>query len=456
MNLTTEKSQGKATATEVISHDVSPLIVNTDAGAYSKLGWLVVLAGVGGFLLWAMFAPLDKGVPLQGTVAKESNRKTIQHQSGGTVQDILVRDGDVVKAGQVLVRMNSVTANSQVEVLMAQYITARASEARLLAERTGAAAVAFPPALNEYKTDPRVIGAMALQTSLFNSRRSALRSELSAMDENIAGLKLQIQGVDESRESKKAQLAILKEQLESMRDLAKEGYVARTRLLELERTNAQLSGAMSEDIGNIGRSRRQVMEMTLRHTQREQEYQREVGTQLSDVQREAESLVSRIQGQKFELTNTEVKAPVDGIVVNLNVFTKGGVVAPGMHMMEIVPTNDPLVVEGQLAVNLIDKVHPGLKVDFNFSAFNANKTPHIPGVLTQVSADRTVDERTGNAYYKVRAVVAPEGTKLIAQKHMAIQPGMPVDMFVKTGERTMMSYLLKPVFDRSHSALTEE
>jgi protease secretion system membrane fusion protein len=456
MKLTTEKAQAKADATEVITHDVSPLTVNTDAGAYSKLGWLVVLLGVGGFILWATLAPLDKGVPLQGLVAKETNRKTIQHLGGGSIEEILVKDGDVVKAGQVLVRMNNVTVNSQVETSLAQYIAARASEARLLAERDGAKAVAFPPALQAYKDDPRVITAVSLQNQLFSSRRSALQNELSAMDENIAGLKMQIQGVDESRESKKAQLAILKEQLDNMRELAKDGYVARSRLLELERTNAQLSGAMSEDIGNIGRSRRQVMEITLRHAQREQEYQREVRTSLSDVQREAESLMSRIDGQKFELANSEVKAPVDGVVVNMNVFTKGGVVGPGMKLMEIVPTDDPLVVEGQLAINLIDKVHPGLKVDFNFSAFNANKTPHIPGVLTQVSADRTVDERTGNSFYKVRAVVAPEGAKLIAQKHLVIQPGMPVDMFVKTGERTMMSYLLKPVFDRAHSALTEE
>lgn len=456
LNLTTDKAKAKAAATEVIAHDVTPLTVNTDAGAYSKLGWLVVLLGVGGFVLWATLAPLDKGVPLQGLVAKETNRKTIQHLGGGTVQDILVKDGDVVKAGQVLVRMNNISANSQVEMSLAQFITARATEARLLAERDGKSAVAFPPALNAYKNDPRVMTAMSLQTQLFNSRRSALQNELGAMDENIAGLKMQIQGIDESRESKKAQLLILKEQVDNMRDLAKDGYVARSRLLELERTNAQLSGAMSEDIGNLGRSRRQVMEMTLRHAQREQEYQREVRTLLSDVQREAESLGSRIEGQQFDLDNSEVKAPVDGVVVNVSIFTKGGVVAPGMRLMEIVPTGDPLVVEGQLAVNLIDKVYPGLKVDLNFSAFNANKTPHIPGVLTQVSADRTVDERTGNAYYKVRAAVTQEGAKLIAARHMGIQPGMPVDMFVKTGERTMASYLLKPVFDRAHTALTEE
>jgi protease secretion system membrane fusion protein len=251
-------------------------------------------------------------------------------------------------------------------------------------------------------------------------------------------------------------MAILKEQLGGMRDLAREGYVARNRLLDLERTYAQLSGALSEDIGNIGRAQRQVTEMTLRRAQRIQDYQKEVRTQLTEVQREAEGQQARLQAQKFELANAEVKAPADGTVVGLAVFTPGGVVPPGFKMMDIVPSGDPLVVEGQLPVNLVDRVHPGLKTDLNFSAFNANRTPHIDGVVEQVAADRSVDERTGNAYYKVRVKVTPKGAKTVAEHHLDIRSGMPVELFVKTGERTMMNYLLKPVMDRARSALSEE
>ncbi len=446
----------KAGVTDVGAQDVTTLSVNTDAGVYSKLGWLVVAAGVGGFLLWASLAPLDKGVPMPGTVAKEGNRKVIQHQTGGTVEDILVKDGDVVKQGQVLVRMNNVQVSTQAETSRAQYITDRVVEARLIAERDQAKSITFPSTLQAYKSDARVVGAMALQSQLFNSRRMSLESELGAVDENIAGLKAQIQGLEESRDSKKSQLLIVKEQLDGMRDLAKDGYIARNRLLEMERTAAQLSGAMSEDVGNIGRSRRQVAELTLRRMQRVQDYQKEVRTQLSDMQREAEALGSRIQGLDYDLSNAEVKSPVDGIVVGSTLFTRGGVVGPGARMMDIVPTADGLVVEGQLPVNLIDKVHVGLPVELIFSAFNSNRTPHIPGVLIQVSADRSVEERTGQPYYKVRAKVSKEGAALIAQKRLDIQPGMPVDMFVKTGERTMMNYLLKPVFDRAKSAMTEE
>jgi protease secretion system membrane fusion protein len=446
----------KDQASEVIAHDVAPLEVNTDARAYSRVGWLIVLLGVGGFLLWALLAPLDKGVPLSGTVAKESNRKSVQHQTGGTVQRILVRDGDVVKAGQVLVRMNPVVAQSAYDMTEGQYLTARATEARLLAERDGQGRIRFPDQLEKRRNEPRVAEMMALQNQLLTSRRGSLQNELGAVDESIAGLKLQVQGLQESRDSKKEQVRLLKEQLDGMRDLARDGYVARNRLLDLERTYAQLAGAISEDIGNIGRSQRQVIELTLRKSQRVQDYQKEVRTLLADTQKEAEALGARLEGQQFELGNVEVRAPVDGTVVGLAVFTQGGVVPAGFKLMDIVPSGDPLIVEGQLPVNLVDKVQPGLKVELIFSAFNTNRTPHIEGEVVNVSADRSVDERTGTPFYKVRVRVTPNGARQIAQHQLNIIPGMPVELFIKTGERTMMNYLLKPVFDRARSALSED
>jgi protease secretion system membrane fusion protein len=241
-----------------------------------------------------------------------------------------------------------------------------------------------------------------------------------------------------------------------MRELAKEGYVARNRMLELERTYAQLQGAVSENIGNIGRARSQVIELTLRKAQRREDYQKEVRTQLADSQKEADALGARLEAQKYDLANVEVKAPVDGTVVNLAVFTEGGVVNPGFKMMDIVPADDPLIVEGNLPTNLVDKVHAGLKVELIFAAFNTNRTPHIEGEVETVSADRSVDERSGMPYYKVRVKVTPAGQKMIAAHKLHIIPGMPVELFVKTGERTMMNYLLKPVFDRAKSSMSED
>jgi len=446
----------KRDSAEVVSHDVMPLQINTDASKFTRFGWLIVLAGFGGFLLWALLAPLDKGVPLSGTVATESNRQAVQHQSGGTIQELLVRDGDVVKKGQILVRMNPVMAQSAFEITDTQYLSALANIARLIAERDGIDTIKFPQELEKRASEPRVEELMNLQKQLKVSRQSSLQNELAGLDASIAGLKLQITGLQESRDSKKAQIDFLKEQLGGMRDLAKEGYVARNRLLDLERTYAQLGGAISEDIGNIGRSQRQVIELTMRRAQRLQDYQKEVRGQLSEYQKEADAQGARLGAQRFELSNIEVRAPADGTVVGLAVFTNGGVVQPGFKMMDIVPNHAPLIVDGQLATNLVDKVHPGLPVELIFSAFNANKTPHIAGEITHISADRTVDERTGNPYYKVHVKVTPEGQKMIAAHKMDIRSGMPVELFVKTGERTMMSYLLKPIIDRAHSALSEE
>jgi len=267
-------------------------------------------------------------------------------------------------------------------------------------------------------------------------------------------LNLQVRGLEDARKSKEEQRHFLKEQLINMRELAQEGYVPRNRVLELERLHAQLNSDLSTDIGNIGRLRRQISEFNLKRLQRLEEYQREVRQQLTDVQREAESLNSRLLAQDFELANVLVKAPVDGVVVGINVFTRGGVIGPGFRIMDIVPSEDMLVIEGQVPVHLIDKVHAGLDVDFIFTAFNQNKIPRVPGVVTHVSADRLTEERTGIPYYNLKAKVVPEGMKLLTD--FQIRAGMPVEIFVKTGERPLMSYLLKPFLDRLHKSLVED
>ncbi len=445
----------KEVVTDVTSLDISSEVA-TDDKTHTRLGWWVVLAGVGGFILWASVAPLDQGVPISGTVVVATNRKAVQHQSGGTVEDILVKEGDVVKAGQALVRMNDIQVRAQAEITRGQYFSARATEARLIAERDGKNVIALSPELTKEpaKSDPHVAEMVALQKQLFASRRSSLENELAGLDVSISGLKMQAHGLEESLDSKKQQLKFLKEELDGVRDLAKDGFVARNRLLELERTTAQTSGMISEDIGNIGRASRQVAELNLRRIQRQQDYQKEVRTQLSEVQKEAEALQNRLLAQDFDLENAVVKAPVAGTVMGINVFTRGGVIGPGYRMMDIVPSEDALIVSGRVPVNLIDKVHQDLEVELIFSAFNQNKTPHIPGVITRVSVDRLIDEHTGAPYYEMSAKVAPSGAKMVEK--LPIRAGMPVEIFVKTGSRTMMSYLFKPVFDRAKTSMSEE
>jgi membrane fusion protein, protease secretion system len=444
----------KSAATDLVSREVPAFDVNTDARSHTRLGWWVILVGVGGFLVWASYAPLDKGVPLSATVTVSGNKKAVQHLIGGTVESILVKEGDTVKAGDVLVRMNAVQVKVNAELARGQYISARTTEARLTAERDDKKAIVFPPMLASLKDDPRIASHISLQQQLFSSRQNAIFNELAAVDENMAGLAQQNKGLEESREGKKQQLALLKEQLNGTRDLANEGFVPRNRLLELERTYSQLNTAISEDSSSIERVLRQIAELKLRRMQRKQEYQKEVRTQLAEVQKEAEGLANRLTGLDYDLSNALVRSPADGVVAAMNVFTHGGVIAPGFRMMDIVPIDEPLIVDGQLPVHLVDKVHPNLKVELMFTAFNQNLTPHIPGIVTQVSADRLVDEKSGVPYYALRAKVAPEGMKLLA--NLQVRPGMPVDLFIKTGERTMMNYLLKPVFDNFKMSMSED
>lgn len=430
----------------------SPL--KTDARSHSRWGWIIVLAGLGSFLLWALLAPLDQGIPVTGTVTVAGNKKAVQHLTGGTVEALLVREGDTVRAGQTLVRMNAVQARANAAITRGQYHTARGTEARLLAERDGLGAIRFAADTLGARDDPRVASVMAVQQQLFSSRRFSLQAELSALDESIAGIEAHTEGLKEARAGKLEQQRLLKEQLEGLRDLARDGFIPRNRLLELERTYAQLSASLSEDLGNIARGQRQIGEIKLRRLQRQQEYQMEVRTQLAEAQKEADSLRARLEGLDYELANVEVKAPVDGIVADVSVFTEGGVVAPGFRMMDIVPLSEPLQVEAQVPVHLIDSVQARMPVELIFSSFNQNTTPRIPGVVTQVSADRLVDQQTGAPYYRLYAAITPEGQKLMGQ--LPVRPGMPVDLFVKTGERTLANYLLRPLRDNFKMALTEE
>jgi membrane fusion protein, protease secretion system len=434
--------------------DIIASSVDTDLSKYTRLGWWIVIGGLGGFLLWASLAPLDKGVPLSGRVSVATSKKAIQHETGGTVEAILVKEGDEVKAGDVLVRMNNVQAGADAETARVQYIVARTAQARLVAERDGHSSVEVPHEFADLQNDPRVIESMTLQNQISSSRQSAIRSELSAIGENIAGLISQLQGLEASVASKREQKALVIQQLAGMRDLANEGYMATNRVLESEQNLARIDADISADMGNIGRARRQISELNLQKLQRSQEYQKEVRTQLSDAQKQADALENQLKGLDRHLQNIDVKAPVAGTVVGLSVFTKGAVVAPGFKLMDIVPKEDSLVVDGQLPVHLVDKVYPGLPVNLMFTAFNRNKTPHIPGEVVNVSADSFVDEHSGQSYYKVVTKVTPEGIKMLSD--LKVRPGMPVEMFVKTGERTMMNYLLRPILDHLKLSMSEE
>jgi len=418
-----------------------------------RWGWLLVVAGFGGFMAWAATTPLDAGVASPGTVVVAGNRKSVQPLVGGKIAELAVRDGDMVKAGQVLVRLDGTQARSQFDMARGQWFSASAVEARLVAERTGRTQLQFPEALIKEKADPRAAKAMALQTELFATRRRSLESDLNVLRENIRGLEAQLQGIEESSRARREQARLLGEEIERQRDLVKDGFLARNRLSEQERALAAVTGAIAEDAGNLGRTRQQIAELRARMLSREQDFRKETESQLTDVQRDASSLASRLQALEFELVNTEIKSPADGFVVGLTVHTIGGVVPAGSPMMEIVPVDEPLKIDAQIAPHLIDKVKPGLEVDIQFPAFNQATTPHVPGRVVQVSADVLIEPKQGIPYFKATVEVTPEGMKQL--RFHQIRAGMPAEVFVRTGERTMLNYLLKPLFDRLNRALTE-
>lgn len=436
--------QGKAAARVDINH-----------GRASRAGWLVLAIGFGGFLSWAALAPLDQGVPANGQVVVTGNRKNVQNLGAGMIQAILVKDGDEVKSGDVLVRLDPTTARSQYEVAHGQWLVVKAAEARLLADAQGHSEIVFPDELLQEKDDPRAASAMAVQTQLLRSRQAGLHADLGAMKSTLAGLQASVKGLEATRRAKEEQSKLLLEELAGLRELAAEGYLPRNRLSEQERLLAQLSGAISEDLGNLGRTQQSIGEIRMRMVARQQEYDKDVENALSDAQKEASSLDSRLKGLAFEMANTEVRAPTDGIIVGLNVHTVGGVLPQGMSLMEVVPRNEPLRIDVQIPTTLIDKVKLGSPVEITFPAFNQKTTPQIPGDFVQVAADATSDPQ-GKVppFYRGQVVVTEDGMKKL--KMHEIKAGMPAEVFIKTGERTMLNYLFKPLLDRWKSALTEE
>ncbi|MFO1199735.1 MAG: HlyD family type I secretion periplasmic adaptor subunit [Burkholderiaceae bacterium] len=417
-------------------------------------GWIVLLVGVGGFVAWAGFAPLDQGVTAPGQVVVTGNRKTVQHLNGGIVSKILVKDGDEVKAGQPVVLMDTTASKAQLESARAQWIISRSVESRLIAERDNRAAVAFPADLTAEAKDPEVTQSMALQSRLFESRRASIRNEIAVLNETIAGFEVQISGLQSTKASKEEQIKLLREEIRNQRELAADGYLPRNRVSEQERLLAALTGALSEDLTAIARARASISEYKMRIISRESDFRQQIETQLTDAQKEVNTLSSRINALRFDLANTEVKAPVDGVVVALAVHTPGGIVQGGAPMMDIVPKEEPLRIDANIPTQFIDKIRIDLPVDVLFPAFNQKFTPHIPAVVRTISADTLIDQRSGQPYYRAQVIVTADGMKKL--KEHKIKAGMQAEVFIKTGERTAFNYLVKPFRDRIRAAMTEE
>jgi len=326
---------------------------DTDYSRAIRVGLWILCLGFGGFMLWALTAPLDEGIPAPGVVAVETNRKRIDHPSGGVVDRILVREGQRVREGEDLIVLNETQARSALNGTLAQWYSGQAILARLSAERDGGSEIAFPPELREAAArDSEVAQLVQVQKDLFRSRRQAIQGELRIIAESARGLETQLDSLSKLKAGREKQVALFDEQLDSFQRLKKEGFVSRNYLLEIERQLAEVQSRQSEDMSNMAGISARLSEFRMRGAQRQVEYRREVETQLTDVQREVATLGERLAAQKDTVERLAVKAPVSGIVVDLAIHTIGGVIRPGERIMDVVPWDDQLIVEAQIAPNI--------------------------------------------------------------------------------------------------------
>ncbi|MCK6254443.1 HlyD family type I secretion periplasmic adaptor subunit [Pseudomonas fragi] len=422
------------------------------AGFYTRAGWLLTVVGAGSFFLWASLAPLDEGIAVPGTVVVSGKRKAVQSLGGGVMSQILVREGQTVRQGEPLFRLDQTQVEADVQSLRAQYRMALASLSRWQSERDNLARVSFAEQLTR-DPDPRLALVMEGQQQLFSSRREALAREQAALRASIEGASQQLGGMRRARGDLMAQAGSLRQQLSNLRPLAENGYIPRNRLMEYERQLSQVQQDLAHNAGESGRIEQGILESRLKLAQQTDEYQKEVRTQLADAQLKTLTLEQQLASAGFDLLHSEITAPADGIAVNLSVHTEGAVVRAGETLLEIVPQGTHLEVEGRLPVNLVDRVGSQLPVDILFTAFNQSSTPRVSGQVNLVSADQLLDEKTGMPYYVLRSSVSDQALEKL--NGLVIKPGMPAEMFVRTGERSLLNYLFKPLLDRAGSALSE-
>lgn len=431
-----------------------PELPSTDYTGPLRAGLVLVAVGLGGFLSWAALAPIDEAIPAPGVVAVESSRKRVDHFAGGTVERILVKEGQRVHAGDVLLVLDKAQSQAQVNATRNQRWTALANLARLHAEREAAPRIRFPQELQAAVHEPEVAALVKAQEDLFRSRRGALDGELRILRESVRGLEAQLATLAQLKAGREKQVALFGEQLQSYTNLRNEGFVSRNSLLDMERQLTEVQSKQSEDLSNIAGINARLAEFRMRGAQREMEYRREVEAQLVEFQRELAGLNERLTAQQDTLDRHVLRAPASGRIVDLAVHTLGGVVKPGERLMDIVPDADGLVIEARMAPQYVDRVHAGLAADVHLDAYASRADrPVIEGKVQVVSADALTDERSGTRHYTLRVALSPQSMQSLGS--LQLQPGMPATVMVKTGERTLVNYLMRPLLRRLDGALAE-
>ena len=370
----------------------------------------------------------------------------MQHPTGGVVGELRARDGDKVKAGDIVVRLDETITQANLAIVVKSLNELQSRLARLEAERDNVDTVVFPAELLARAGDPELARSMTGERNLFEFRKSARAGQKAQLRERIAQLKEEIQGLTGQIAAKKRETELIGQELEGVRDLWRKNLVQIQRVTALERDAARLEGERGQLIASTAQAKGKISEIELQILQIDQDLRSEVAKDLREVQGKIAELVERKVAAEDQLKRIDIRAPQNGMVHQSTVHTVGGVITPGEAIMLIVPEADALTVEAKLAPQDIDQVRVGQTAALRFSAFSQRTTPELDGVVSRVSADLTTDQRTGAAYYVVRITLSD--SEIARLEGLRLVPGMPVEAFIRTGERTVLSYVMKPFTDQ--------
>lgn len=415
------------------------------------LGAITLFAGV--FSVWGAVAPLASAAIAPGIVKVEGSRRTVQHLEGGLVREIVVRDGDRVQAGQVLARLDDVASVAQHASLKSQRITIMTQQARLAAEFAGMPDIAWPEEILRDKHDARVADALAAQTALFISRRATLESQLSVLTERVEQLNATIASARSQIRSQREQVDLLRSEIATVAEMVKLGHERKARLLGLQRQEAALVGNREDLESQIIRSEASIAETRAQMRSLRDQRANEVASELAEVRQKLVDAREKEKQASDVAVRREIVAPVSGSVMNSRFFTVGGVVKPGDPILDIVPTDDRLVAEVQVAPGDIDVVHIGLSAQVRLPAFKQRLVPFLTGKVVFVSADAVADEKAQRSFYRAH-IVLDEG-QLARLRDVQLTPGMPVEGLILIGERTFLEYLVQPLRDSFARAFRE-
>ncbi len=418
------------------------------------IGLAVVLILGGGLGGWAATAQLAGALIAPGSVVVDSNVKKVQHPTGGVVGELRARDGDVVKAGDVVVRLDDTVTKAGLAIVTKNLNGLWARAARLEAEQRGADRIVFPPQLLEQMADDDVKNVIGSETKLFNVRSTGRIGQKQQLRERIAQLNEEIAGLSAQEQAKTREIALVEKELVGVRGLFNQQLVQISRLTVLERDAARLAGERAQFIAARAQAKGKITEIELQIFQIDKDLVSEVSKDLRETNDKIGEFVERKVTAEDQLRRIDIRAPQDGVVLQSNVHTVGGVVTAGDTLMLIVPQTDSLSVEARVNPQDIDKLLIGQQTVLRLTAFNQRTTPELNGEVSRVSADTTTDQRTGQAYYTIRISLPPSEVARLGAARLI--PGMPVEAFVQTGERTMLSYLAKPLSDQFMRAFRDK